>query len=51
MDKIPNNNNIFLSIFQKVDKNYPKIGWSRVLFGVSCDGYPQACWADAAKVL
>jgi len=38
MDKIPNNKNVFQSIFQKERKNYPSIGWSCVLFGVSCGG-------------
>jgi len=30
--------NIFQSIFQKLHKNYPSIGWSRVFFDASCDG-------------
>jgi len=27
----------------------PSIGWSRIFFGVSCDGWPQASSADAAR--
>jgi len=39
IDKLPKKN-IFQPIFQKVRKNYPPIGWSRILFGASCDGWP-----------
>jgi len=49
IDKLPKKN-IFQSIFQKVHKNYPSIGWSCIFFGVSCDGWPQASLADAANV-
>ena len=49
-DSLPKKN-IFQSIFQKVHKNYPSVGWSRIFFGASCDGWPQATWADAAKTL
>ena len=43
--------NIFQSIFQKVHKKYPPIGWSCIFFRASWDGWPQASSADAAKVL
>ena len=43
--------NSFQSIIQKVHENYLSIGLWRIFFGASCDGWPQASSADAAKVL
>ena len=37
IDKIPKKN-IFQSIFQKVHKKYPSVGWSRIFFGAYCSG-------------
>jgi len=39
IDKLPKKN-IFQSIFQKVDKNYPSFGWSRIFFGACCIDWP-----------
>jgi len=39
IDKIPKKNT-FQSKFQKVHKNYPSIGWSRIFFGASCNDWP-----------
>ena len=39
INEIPKKNT-FQSIFHKVHKNYILIGWSRIFFGFSCDGWP-----------
>ena len=42
---------MFQSIFQKVHKNYPSVGWSRIFFGASCNDWLSASSADATKAL
>jgi len=37
IDKIPKKK-IFQTIFQKVHKNYPSVGWTSILFGAYCNG-------------